>query len=233
MDLYGIDGCKGGWLIATITQTNVSRVSFSVAPRIAEFFAKLVDRPAIVVIDIPIGLSEDSFRDCDKQARALLGSPRSRSVFSAPCRCCLGTMTYAEACQRNFTARGRKLSQQCYAILRKIDEVDASMSSERQRFVREAHPEVTFAVLAGLAMSNPKRTKEGVGERLEILRAHGLALTFDQIQEYRRELGRGKELCIPVSRGWKRGVLLVADPAILSFAGRIAKSGRVVLDWSS
>jgi predicted RNase H-like nuclease len=50
-------------------------------------------------------------------------------------------MTYAEACERSFAARGKMISQHIFGILPKIADVDALMSPERQRFVREAHPE--------------------------------------------------------------------------------------------
>jgi predicted RNase H-like nuclease len=189
----GIDGCRGGWIIATRPQAaDPSTVSFSLVTQLDGLFAEVVNTGGMVAIDIPIGLSGDSIRNCDREARAFLGQPRGSSVFPAPSRSCLGASTYAEACERSLAARGMMISQQCYGILPKIGEVDASMSAERQRSVREAHPEVTFAALAGFSMSHSKRTKEGMIERLEILRANGLLLTLDQIQKHRAELGRGK-----------------------------------------
>lgn len=193
MNSYGIDGCKGGWIIATRPQTaDALTVSFLLVTDLDGFFAEVVNAGAFVAIDIPIGLSNDAVRDCDQEARSFLGQPRGSSVFPAPCRPCLGAMTYTEACERSSATCGKGISRQCYGILPKIAEVDALMSPERQRFVREAHPEVTFAALAGVAMSHSKQTKEGVMKRLDVLGANSLVLTLDQLQQHRRELGRSK-----------------------------------------
>ena len=50
---------------------------------------------ATVCIDIPIGLSSDGFRDCDRAARQLLGKRRS-SVFPVPPRLALAPLSYEE-----------------------------------------------------------------------------------------------------------------------------------------
>lgn len=183
--LFGIDGCRGGWVIASKT-VGSNGVSISVAPNLAELFFA---RDAMIAIDIPIGLSDNAPRQCDTAARAFLGQPRGSSVFPAPCRCCLGATTYPEACARNFEACGRRISQQCYWILSKISEVDALMSPEIQSFVREVHPELTFKVLSGVPMLDAKRTSPGKAERLAVLAKHGLSLSVDVIQQWRAEYG--------------------------------------------
>jgi predicted RNase H-like nuclease len=47
------------------------------------------------------------------------------------------------------------------------------MTPARQRLVREAHPELAFATMAGAPMRHPKRTAPGRRERLRALRALG------------------------------------------------------------
>ena len=84
------------------------------------------------------------------------------------------------------------ISCQCYGILPKIREVDALMSPYRQKYIREVHPEVAFAILAGHPMMHRKTTIDGVHERLAILDSSGIALELETIQECRRKLGRGK-----------------------------------------
>jgi predicted RNase H-like nuclease len=153
---------------------------------LTEIFTAVEKSRGILAIDVPIGLSDCSPRECDIEARQFLGQPRGSSVFPAPCRCCLGAPTHPEANQRNFTAAGVGLSIQCFGILRKIGDVDALMFPERQDFICEIHPEVTFALLAGLAMSHNKTTAAGIAERLQVLAANGLALTRDQIQQSRQ-----------------------------------------------
>jgi predicted RNase H-like nuclease len=190
MTIYGVDGCKGGWVVVS-KAAGSKAPSFSVALNLSKLFSS-AEGAGVVAIDIPIGLSDRRPRQCDIEARAFLGQPRGSSVFPAPCRCCLGSKTHEEPSRRNVTAAGAGLSVQCFGILPKIETVDALMSPMRQRFVREAHPEVSFAVLAGHAMLHNKTTKEGIEERLNVLAANGLGLTLEDIQRQRRNIGRGR-----------------------------------------
>ena len=50
-----------------------------------ELFAQ-IPAPAVFSIDIPIGLTDSGPRQCDIQARRLLGARRGTSVFPAPIR---------------------------------------------------------------------------------------------------------------------------------------------------
>lgn len=190
MKLYGIDGCSGGWVVAAKDGTSLD-IRFQIIEALDGLFAGAAKGEALVAIDIPIGLPNASSRECDRDARRFLGQPRGSSVFPAPCRCCLGAGSYEEACARNIAAAGVAISRQCFGILPKIAIVDALMSRERQQYIREAHPEVAFATLAGHPMVHPKRRRDGVDERLAVLHTTGIALKLPDIQEWRRRLGRG------------------------------------------
>ena len=120
------------------------------------FSQVLAERFDLVLIDIPIGLP-DGPRDCDVEARALLG-PRRSSVFPAPSRELLGARRYAGQC-----------SVQLWNILYKIREVDAAMTPRLQRRVREAHPECSFALLNGGPLRFSKKTAAGEAERRALL----------------------------------------------------------------
>src|SRR5262245_33074549 len=90
--LYGIDGCRGGWVVASAPSA-----SGEVAVEIVPEFRCILDRVAadsILAIDIPIGIPENEPRTCDRDARRLLGWPRSSSVFSPPCRKALAACTF-------------------------------------------------------------------------------------------------------------------------------------------
>jgi len=187
VNLYGIDGCKGGWVIASRSRAS-NAISFTVVAKLRGFISS--NRGDVIAIDIPIGLSEDGPRQCDVEARSFLGRPRASSVFPAPCRPCLDAISYADACARNFAASGRMISCQCYGILPKIREIDALMSPKRQQFVREVHPEVAFALVAGRSMLHRKTTEEGIHERLRVLAKRGVVLSLGEVQEHRREMGR-------------------------------------------
>jgi predicted RNase H-like nuclease len=167
----GVDGCRGGWAVATLRG---DRVSVRVEPRIAPVIdATVRGEVAAVAIDMPIGLPDDGDRACDRWARALLG-PRRSSVFPTPPRPCLGAADHDAASDAAAVCTGRRLSVQSFHLLPRIAELDAAMTPAYQEQVVEAHPELAFARLAGAPMSHPKRTAAGRAERLEVLAEHGL-----------------------------------------------------------
>ena len=155
----GIDGCPCGWL-CLIKDLPTGTVQARVLANISDLLA-LDPRPEAVVVDVPIGLTDAGPRKCDLEARAHLKAPRSSSVFPAPIRPTLVAKTYAQACQIGQKVDGRKLSQQAWAILPKIQEVDSFLRSDAslQRRVREVHPEVCFwAWNRNKAMSHRKKS---------------------------------------------------------------------------
>ncbi len=190
--LIGIDGCRAGWVVAE-ADTALRAISVRIEPTLDALFARAASGEVLVVIDIPIGLATNQRRAADGLARARLRSPRASSVFSAPSRAALAAKSYLEACDLNEGACQRRLSQQSYAILSKIREVDVLMSPSLQANVREGHPEVIFADLAGLprGLSEPKKTSAGRDERVRILRQH---LTPPDIVATRTELGGARNV---------------------------------------
>jgi predicted RNase H-like nuclease len=146
--LAGVDGCRGGWVVA-----------WDGGAQVLSTFAHILSlRFDLILIDIPIGLLDTRPRRCDVEARSLIGARRS-SVFPAPARRLLRSRRYARQC-----------SVQLWNILDKIREVDAAMTPARQRRVREAHPEVSFALLNGGPLDHPKKRAEGEAERRALLR---------------------------------------------------------------
>ena len=133
---------------------------------------------SLVLVDIPIGLPQGAGgRDCDREARKLLG-PRRSSVFPAPTRqtveqAAASTRDYesANGVERRFAGKG--ISKQTFAIAPKIAEVDRVMEApdgSARRLVREGHPEVCFWALNNRQpMRFGKRTEEGEDERLRVL----------------------------------------------------------------
>src|SRR5438067_2221284 len=120
--LRGIDGCRGGWVVATSDQW--PSFTLTIVQSVQEAF---VDSD-IVAIDVPIGLPRVGPRACDLEARRRLGPRQGSRVFPAPCRAALAGNTYNECCELNFTVCGKKLSKQAHAILAKIREVDSVMT---------------------------------------------------------------------------------------------------------
>lgn len=182
----GADGCPGGW-VCVERDTVTGDIFAEVLPTTRE----LLERGrylAVLTVDIPIGLTEAEPRECDLQARHLLTSKRSSSVFPAPVRAALEAASYLEACELSEAACGKRVTKQAHAIMWRIREVDAMLRSEpelRAR-VREIHPEVCFYAWAGHPMQHGKRTREGRAERLELVEEH-FAGAFHTIRQEIRQ----------------------------------------------
>jgi len=119
------------------------------APRVMARFLDVLDyKPAFQVVALfsPIGLPDEpggSGRTCDRQARGLLGWPRSGAVLSAPARAALRSATYGEA----RTANGGRMNVVSWRMLKKITELHEQMAPYWQRTVFEVHPELSFLQL--------------------------------------------------------------------------------------
>jgi predicted RNase H-like nuclease len=124
----------------------------------------LSPRPAVIAVDIPIGLLDTlqpGGRECDRQARRLLGR-RASSVFTPPIRALLEATRYEQV-------QSYGVSIQAFGILPKIREVDRLMTPELQKIVHEAHPELAFRSLTRAPMQHNKKTLAGREERLRAL----------------------------------------------------------------
>lgn len=189
MTICGIDGCRGGW-IAAVKQLETGEVALQRETWLADLLTG-ASAPAVAAVDIPIGLPNAGARVCDQAARRLLGPKRASSVFPAPIRTVLAAQSYAEACELRLAVEGKAMSKQAYHILPKIREMDEFVrwAKPLQTEVREAHPEVSFAMLAGgFPMRHKKKSPEGRRERiawLEPLYGPWLAAALSQ----RRPLG--------------------------------------------
>jgi predicted RNase H-like nuclease len=167
----GIDGCRKGWIYAAIGSQTVYRIGF--AADIRRLWKK-IGEAVVTLIDIPIGLPYEGPRACDVEARKRLRPKSGSCVFPPPCREALQAASYEEACAVNQQNIGARISRQAWGIAPKIREVDdflRSTPAARGR-LREAHPEVCFAVLAGKPVVSSKKTAAGMAERLELLRRH-------------------------------------------------------------
>ena len=66
------------------------------------------------------------------------------------------------------------------------------MRPKLQEYVREAHPEVTFATLAEEVLQYKKTSQEGERERLDLLHEFGIELSAEDISKWRQRLGLGR-----------------------------------------
>lgn len=175
MKVVGVDGCKGGW-VAMVWDVEVGTIKPEIHVTLAELIEHHGDAGAIG-IDMPIGLSDTGTRTCDVEARRVLGPGRASSVFPPPVRDILHAATYGDAVMLSRARIQRGISQQSFAIFRKIAEANTVVTPDIQNRVFEVHPEVSFWALAGAPMTHRKSRQEGFDERKASLeQATGLAL---------------------------------------------------------
>jgi predicted RNase H-like nuclease len=182
--LAGVDGCRAGW-IAALVRPSGDEVLFRVVPRFSDLVAT-PENPAIIAVDIPIGLPERTGhggRSAENAIRSLLGA-RQSSVFSVPSRAALEAVDYRRACEVALATSDppRKISKQLFMIAPKIREVDECLRADASLAARvhEVHPELAFWRFNGeRALSEPKKVKSkpyepGLALRRGLLIAAGL-----------------------------------------------------------
>lgn len=176
IEFVGVDGCPAGWFGVGFDRCGDHELR--VFTSFYELLAHYVEA-RLVLVDIPIGLPEGpERRECDRQARKLLGR-RGSSVFPSPTR---QTTEQAAASPEDYRAAlaverrfaGKGISRQAFAISPKIAEVDAVLRSRDAGMtptVREVHPELCFWALNDRQpMRSSKKRSAGVDERLGVLK---------------------------------------------------------------
>jgi predicted RNase H-like nuclease len=175
--VLGLDACLAGWVGVLLDGTGALAGSV-LAPYVAQAYdhaAVLAGGPlAAVGVDIPIGLPSSGPRQADLLAAKALG-PRRSSVFATPVRAALVAPTHAEGSAINVAATGKGMSMQAYRLGPKVFDVDAWCRG-LDVAVREVHPEVSFAELAGGPLPYPKKTWAGQARRRSLLRDAGVVL---------------------------------------------------------
>lgn len=189
--IVGVDGCPAGWIAAFAPLDDISSPRIRVVTRFSEIL-DAHEAPAIIVVDMPIGLPErieGPGRAPERLVRSLLGQ-RQSSVFSIPARAAVFAGTYAEACEE-AAARSdppRKVSKQGFMIFPKIREIDELLRQcpQLSPVVFESHPEVVFqALYGGRPLDQPKKVKskpwpDGMALRQCLLAAHGIGRAADR-----------------------------------------------------
>jgi len=162
----GLDGCKAGWVMTRISSDGEIQTKF------IDSLEALADHPGITIalIDIPIGFPLNRYRRCDVLSRSLLKPRRHHSIFYTPIKSAVFAESYRDACDRNFEKTGKKISLQAYHIGKKIRETYHFMKKHPQIPLYESHPELCFYGLQGFPCRFKKRHREGVVERLRIIR---------------------------------------------------------------
>jgi predicted RNase H-like nuclease len=169
----GVDGCRGGWLIVSLSDGSFERAE--VVPTFRAALA-LVPDAAVFGVDIPIGLSDDSPRSADKEARRYVAQ-RASTVFLTPPRSVLEAVDHGEANRRMRELTGGGISRQTFALARRILEVEPFALEDERVF--EVHPEVSFAAMAGESLTHSKHSWSGFHLRRRLLESQGIELPDD------------------------------------------------------
>ena len=177
IEFVGVDGCPAGWFSVGFARNgDYQAMGFFVFADLLAYYRGA----ELVLVDMPIGLPDGpTARECDTAARENLG-PRRPSVFRAPTRHTVNTAMQAPGnyAQRYNAANaaercsaGVGLSSQSFSLVPKIHEVD-TLVPHQAPLVREIHPEICYWALNGRqAMGANKHTKEGIAERICVLKA--------------------------------------------------------------
>ena len=162
----GIDGFRWGWVAAWID--DLGNQGFDYSPDLERLLSMPHHR---AMIDIPIGLPDSGFRDCDIQAREWLGA----SVFPGARRNLL-TFDDLPAANRHYWSyegEGMGISCQLWNLREKINEVDRIITPDRERVLSETHPELIFWSRNDRNALQKKKTEAGRQRRMAILKGLG------------------------------------------------------------
>lgn len=217
--VIGVDGCPGGWIAVRWAEAMTHQLY-------RRFEDVLALDAAVIAVDIPIGLPQNSGRLTDVEARSRLGK-RKGSVFSVPSRAAVMCGEYRESCNVNLLNSDppRMISQQIFHIFPKMREIDALMTPDLQSRVFEVHPELAFwAMNDGQPLPLPKKQKSrphppGLELRRALLQAAGFPLAALPPSAYRRSDVAADDLLDACACAWSarrilegRSLRFPADP---------------------
>lgn len=222
MSVVGVDACKGGWVAVELGDGKPRGVF---GQTLDEVGGQIPDARGFAV-DMPIGLHADRSRQADVQARALLG-PRRNSVFPAPVREALFASTHAEATRASQRLTGKGLSQQAYALRRKILEAE-EWSARVEEAVWEVHPEVSFTILLGEPARAPKTTWAGFWQRWHALAGAGIDL--GQLEGSHGRAGVD-DVLDAAAAAWSAQRLIRGDGRPIPDPPELTETGRAVAIW--
>lgn len=168
MSVVGVDAAKSGWIAVVLRTRSVSAVFLR---EIRDLVSAIPDAK-VIAIDIPIGLPADGHRQADTFAKKFLGA-RGSTLFHVPIRAALEAESHKEATRISAAITGQGISQQSFALRKKIFEVEEWLPMAPCP-VYEVHPEVSFGKLCNLPLASSKKSWAGMLQRREALKSVGI-----------------------------------------------------------
>lgn len=181
----------------------------------------------LALVDVPIGLTDDTLRRCEEVAAGYLAPDRHHSIFWTPVRDAVNSRTLDEAKRINQRAIGRSVQNQAWRLCPRIREVDdfiSLMPDETTGVIRESHPELCFWALNNAKpLTQSKHTDDGVEARLELLDGRlDLATTIfeDAVETFIEPPPHARRL-------GQDGRADVLDAIVLALTATLASSGEL------
>lgn len=221
----GVDGCKGNWIAVKISEEYFKIYKHNSIKELCE----MNEDTDSLLIDMPIGLPEDSEEECmrpEKKLRKVLTyrsqgkktEYKGSSVFNVPCRQAVYAESKEEIVKANQAILGKGISEQSNGILPKIRELDEFLYNNNhwKNRIKESHPEVAFCVLnGGRPIMEKKASDEGANKRIELLMKY-YPYTNDVIEKFFKDGG---------TRGNLNDLL---DALCLAVVGKIGLDGSFI-----
>lgn len=182
----GVDGCKGGWIAAVYKDGQLLLEKYPDIDTLVSKYPKFDE----MLIDMVIGLpSKMSDVRPDVDARKIV-SPRTSTVFAVPSRQAVYEYTQEKQIEANIRALGKSLPKQAMAIIPKMREVDGFLGAHTEYVnqIKESHPEVCFARLNGSVVMSKKSDREGIAERISILKEYLPELNVESVTDFAHKL---------------------------------------------
>lgn len=182
----GVDGCKGGWIVAILKQGKLVIDKYSNMNEIIKEYPDFDE----FLVDMVIGLpsSQNHIRP-DTYARKII-KERTSTIFPAPCRQAVYANSVAEAYEQNEKVLGKKFTPLTVGIMPKMKELDSFFQEnpKYKNIIKESHPEVCFARLNGKTVLSKKSEIDGMEDRINILSNYIPDLTLNKIAVHAKSL---------------------------------------------
>ncbi|PEN12299.1 hypothetical protein CRI94_14810 [Longibacter salinarum] len=184
----GLDGFRSGWF-AVFFRPSDGQVQRRRVDSVEDVL-DAPEAPVFIGVDMVIGLPDRAARggrSCDREARSILGYPRSSSVFSPPAYAALSADSFDEA-RRLHTATADDapgITIQAFHLLPKMRELSRIVTPGRQDRVREVHPELSFYEMNGrTSVNESKHDDSGQNIRRRLLAENGFPDIDDALAQY-------------------------------------------------
>jgi predicted RNase H-like nuclease len=165
----GLDGYSKGWVAVRLYEDGEEGIEF--VDDIKDCLGGAFTR---AMIDIPIGLPESGYRQCDLEGRELLKGNRSR-LFTGARRPLLSYEKREAANAWGKATDGKGVSCQLFCLLPKIRQIDELMTTKSQKRIQETHPELIFQRLNNGSLLPSKKSRDGIQTRRAILLNRGFS----------------------------------------------------------